>query len=91
MNKYEPILKEIASGMLEVAEIKPNYSNDAFLDAILIFQTVLIDKLFDNQNFDNMPLQQRDEMVEACGNDLIKLIHTYTGLDTVKLIDDYGK
>lgn len=26
-NKYEPILKEIASGMLEIAEIKPNFSN----------------------------------------------------------------
>ena len=36
MNPYEPILKELASGMLEVAEIKPNYSNDAFLDVILI-------------------------------------------------------
>ena len=76
MNPYEPILKELASGMLEVAEIKPNYSNDAFLDVILIFQTVLMDKIFDNQNFDNMPLIQRAEMVEACGNELCKLIHT---------------
>ena len=41
-NPYEIILKEIASGMLEVSEIKPNFSNDALLDATLIFQTVFM-------------------------------------------------
>lgn len=29
-------------------------------------------------------------MAESLGNELKKLIHTYTGLDTVKLVDDYG-
>ena len=91
MNPYEPILKELASGMLEVSEIKPNYSNDVLLDVTLIFQTVLMDKLFDNQNFDNMPLLQRAEMAESCGKELRKIIHTYTGLDTVKLIENYDK
>ena len=88
---YEPILKEVASGMLETADIKPNYSNDAFLDATLIFQTVLMDKLFDNQNYDNMPMDERYKMAEACGEQLRRLIHTFTGLDTVELVNNYGK
>lgn len=86
MNPYEPIFSEIATGLLEVAEIKPNYSDEALLDVLLIFQSVFMDKIFDNQNFDDMPLEQRLEMVESAGKDLRKLIHTYTGLDTHELV-----
>lgn len=88
-NPYEPILKELAGGMLQVAEIKQNYSNDAFLDATLIFQTVLMDKLFDNQNYDNMPMDERYKMAGSCGEQLRRFVHTYTGLDTHKLVQDY--
>jgi hypothetical protein len=88
MNPYEPIFSEIATGLLEVAEIKPNYSDNAMLDVLLIFQSVLMDKVFDNQNFDNMPMEQRMEMVEGAGKELRKLIHTYTGLDTYKLVEN---
>jgi hypothetical protein len=89
MNPYEPILKEVASGMLETAEKRQKFSNDAFMDATLIFQTVLMDKVFEIQEYDKMEIRYRLEMAESCGNDLRKLIHTYTGLDTVKLIDNY--
>ena len=82
-NPYEPILKEIAIGLLETAETKQNFSNDALVDALLIFQTVLFDKAFDNGI--------NEEAATKLGNELRKLIHTYTGLDTVKLVDDYGK
>ena len=74
MNPYEQIFSEIATGLLEVAEIKPNYSDNAMLDVLLIFQSVLMDKVFDNQNFDNMPMEQRMEMVEGAGKELRKLI-----------------
>jgi hypothetical protein len=50
MSPYEPIFSEIASGLLEVAEIKPNYSDNAMLDVTLIFQSVFMDKLIENQN-----------------------------------------
>lgn len=85
MNPYEPILKEIATGMLEKAEMKPNYSDEAMLNSTIIFQSVFIDKIFDNQNYDNMELEDRLKMAKSAGEDLRKLIHTYTGLDTVKL------
>jgi len=56
-NPYEPILKEIATGMLETAEHKPNFSNDALLDATFIFQTVLFDKVHDLQTDEKMKLK----------------------------------
>lgn len=90
-NPYEPILKEVASGMLETAEIKKNYSNDAFLDVSLIFQNLLMNKLYENQDYDKMPFDDRCNMAEACGKELRKLIHTFTGLDTIELVKNYGK
>lgn len=91
MNRYEPILKEIAKGMLEVVEIKPNYSNDALIDVMLIFQTVFMDKMFDCQNYDNMSMEDRSNMVKKSGAELKKLVHTYTGLDTHELAKNYGR
>jgi hypothetical protein len=91
MNPYEPILKEIATGMLERAEHKPNFSNDALLDATLIFQTVLFDKVHDLQVDENMKLKYGLEMAESLGNELRKIIKIYTGLDTHDLVNNYGK
>jgi hypothetical protein len=87
MNPYEPIFSEIANGLLEVAEIKPNYSDNAMLDVTLIFQSVFMDKLFENQNFDKMSMEDRLKMAQRAGEDLRSLIHTYTGLDTHKLVN----
>jgi len=82
MNPYEPIFEEIATGLLEVAEIKPNYSDKALLNVTLIFQSVFMDKVFD--------CMQRDEdqlkMVQSAGEEIRRVIHTYTGLDTFELV-----
>lgn len=84
-NPYESIFTEIANKLLEIAEIKPNYNDSAMIDVTIIFQSVLMDKLFDNQNYDKMPLEERLKMVTKCGEDLRKFIHTYTGLDIHEL------
>jgi len=52
------------------------------MNALIIFQTALMDKIWDNQDFDKMEMEDRLKMVESSGLDLRKLIHTYTGLDT---------
>ena len=91
MNPYDQILKEIASGLLETAEHKPNFSNDALIDATLIFQTVLFDKVHDLQTDEKMKLKHGLEMAESLGNELRKLIKVYTNLDTVELVKNYGK
>ena len=82
MTKHERILEYIANDYLEQNGEKPNFTNRDFLNAVIIFQTALMDKLFDNQNYDKMGIENRMKMAEACGNDLRKFIHTYTNLDT---------
>lgn len=87
-NPYEPILKEVATGMLEVAEIKPNFSNDALLDAVLIFQTVLMDKLYDS--YIDYPLELQKNRAQLAGEELRNFILKFTSLDTIELVNNYG-
>lgn len=88
MRAYKKELEFIANDILEQNanakgnENKPNYSNRDFMNATIIFQTALMDKMFDNQDYDDMCIEDRMNMAESCGNELRKLIHTYTGLDT---------
>lgn len=91
MNPYEPILKEVANGMLETAEIKQNFSNDAFIDSLLIFQTVFTDKIFDCMQEDGSDFEMQCKMIETAGKEFRKLIHTFTGLDTHELVNNYGQ
>jgi hypothetical protein len=87
MRSYKKELEAIANDLLtQNAEAKkPNYSNRDFMNAIIIFQTALMDKMFDNQDYDGMQVEDRMKMAESCGLALRKLIHTYTGLDTHKV------
>ena len=88
MRSYKNELEAIANDLLtqnaeaKGNENKPNYSNRDFMNAVIIFQTALMDKMYDNQN--GMSLDERIQMAERCGLDLRKLIQTYTGLDTHK-------
>ena len=86
MNPYEPIFEEIATGLLEVAEIKPNYSDKALLNVTLIFQSVFMDKVFDCMHRDGIPYEDQLKMVQSAGEEIRRVIHTYTGLDTVELV-----
>ena len=91
MRSYKKELEVIAGDLLNQNasakgnENKPNYSNRDFMNAIIIFQTALMDKMFDNQNYDGMGLDDRMKMTQSCGLELRKLIHTYTNLDTHKI------
>ncbi len=88
MNKHSEQLEQIANDMLDdvvEAKGKPNYTNRDFMNTIIIFQTALMDKMYDNMIFDNMDFEDRKKMAESCGADLHKLIHTYTNLDTFNI------
>ena len=93
MRSYKNELEAIANDLLtqnaeaKGNEYKPNYSNRDFMNATIIFQTALMDKLWDNQEFDEMDIIDRMKMAESCGRELRKFIHTYTGLDTHKFED----
>ena len=93
MRSYKNELEAIANDLLTQNaeangnENKPNYSNRDFMNAIIVFQAALMDKMYDKQNSDKMNIDDRLKMAESCGLDLRKLIQTYTGLDTHKLED----
>jgi hypothetical protein len=93
MRTHKEALEFIASDFLEQnaaargMENKPNYTNREFMNAVIIFQTALMDKMWDNQDFDGMSMDDRMKMVESCGLELRKLVHIYTGLDTHKFED----
>ena len=88
MRTYKKELEIIASDILDQNAIavgnenKPNYTNREFMNCLIIFQTALMDKMYDNQEYDKMSLEDRSNMATKCGLELRKLIHTYTGLDT---------
>ena len=91
MRAYKQELEIIANDILNQNadakgdENKPNYTNREFMNAVIIFQTALMDKMYDNQNDNKMNVDDRLKMAEKCGLDLQKLIHTYTNLDTHKI------
>ena len=93
MRSYKNELEAIANDLLNQNadakgnENKPNYSNRDFINATIIFQTALMDKMYDNQDYDKMNIEDRIKMAESCGLELRKFIHTYTGLDTHKIED----
>jgi hypothetical protein len=87
MRTYKFELDVIATDILVQASegaCKPNYSNRDFINALIIFQTALMDKMYDNQDFDKMPMAERLKMAQSCGEELRKIVFTYTGLDTHK-------
>lgn len=91
MRHYAGELERIANDILNQNveakgdENKPNYTKRDFMNCLIIFQTALMDKMWDNMDFDNMPTKERLDMAESCGNALRQLIFTYTGLDVAKV------
>ena len=57
------------------------------MNSLIIFQELLMHKMYEIQNYDKMDFEDRLKMSEQCGKDLRKLIHTYTNLDTHKIED----
>lgn len=90
MENHKDLLEMIANSLLiqnteaTGSENKPNYSNRDFMNAVIIFQTALMDKMYDMQSFDGTDRDDRMKMAEKCGSELHKFTHAYTGLDTHK-------
>lgn len=86
--KLSPILSEIEDTILEhQVELgtKPQFTEEGFRASILIFSSTIgerISNLMENENF---TLEDRCNAAHNFGNDLRKLIKTYTGIDTVEL------
>jgi len=83
--KLTPILEEIEYTLLEHAANtgqKPNFGSNALRSATYIFQTVILDKMFELQSDEKMDIKDRENMAVAAGNDLRKFIKTYLNIDS---------
>ena len=81
--KLAPILKELASTTLEFSEYKPEYPKESMLDATLIFQSVLMDQMYNYNK--GLPLDKHLEIADSAGKELRELVLKYTWLDLHKL------
>ena len=83
--KISPILSEIEDTLWEyeaAGGTKPEYTIDGFRGAIKIFMSVLMDKIWELQEEEGIPMEDRVKMVEKAGKDVRELVKTYTDIDT---------
>lgn len=70
---------------------KPNFTIEGFRSAVKIFTSFLMDRLYDEQDFDDMDFENREKMAERAGQDIRRLVFTYTGIDTHTLYKPEGE
>lgn len=86
MRNHRETLEIVANDLIEqqatLDNSKPNYSNQDFMNAVFIFMTALMDKMYDLQQSESIALEHRYEMTASAGEQLRQLIKTFTGIDT---------
>lgn len=80
--KLTPILNELEACIIEHKGIKPNYDSSALRSASQIFIDVVMDNMFDLQEAENIPLEERSAMALKCGGEIRKLLKTYCNVDS---------
>ncbi len=80
-----PILKEIEDTLWEFEAnvgVQPLYTEDGFRASIKIFLSAMADKMWDLQEKENMPMEDRALMGEKVGDSIRQLVKTFTDIDT---------
>jgi hypothetical protein len=83
--KLSPILSEIEGTLLDNYETKPGFDDEGFRASIFIFQSALLDKMWELQEKENLPIETRADMAEKCGEAIRSLVKTFTDIDTHNL------
>lgn len=86
--KLSPILVEIEDTLLEFEAFngeKPNYTIEGFRAGVKIFMSILIDKIWELQESENIDMEDRINMANKVGEEIRKLIKTYTNIDCHEL------
>jgi len=82
--RISPILQEIEDTLWEFEAnggVEPKFTEDGFKGGVKIFVTVLLDKMWQLQCDENMPIKDRTMMAAKLGDDIRSLIKTYTDID----------
>ena len=80
-----PVLVEIEETLLEFeinSDLPPGYPIEGFRASTKIFMSTLMDKMWELQEKENIPMDNRVEMVTKAGKDFRELIKKYTNIDT---------
>lgn len=83
--QISPILYEIENVLWDFEEnggLKPEYGKDGFRAAIKIFMSVIMDKMWELQEVESLSIEDRCNMANKVGEDIRKLVKTYTDIDT---------
>lgn len=86
--KLSPVLSEIEDTLWEYEAQNlgnPKFTDIVFRSAIKIMMCVLLDKMWELQEKEDMDLSIRATMAGKAGNDFKNLIKTYTNIDTHKM------
>ena len=64
---------------------KPDYTIDGFRAATKIFMNVIMDKMWELQQSEDLDMEDKIKMAEKCGQDLRNFVKIYTNIDTFEL------
>lgn len=91
--RLSPILEEIEMTLIEFeANInsQPKFTDKALRSATKIFMAVVLDEMFELQFNEGMAIEDRCNMAQKCGEEIRKIIKTYTGKDTFDFYQKKG-
>ena len=78
----EPALQWVYDVSVDNYGHKPEHTDRGFANILFIFIQAMMDKMWDMQELDGMDIESREIMAESLGNELRKLVKTYTGIDS---------
>lgn len=64
---------------------RPGYSSEGFRAAIKIAMSAILDKMWELQEKENIDFHTRCEMATKCGEEIRRLVKTFTNIDTFEL------
>lgn len=70
---------------------KPNYDKHALRSATNIFISVLMDRVWELQEKEEMDLDTRNKMAVSCGEEVKKLVKVYTDIDMEAYVGEDAK
>ena len=84
-DRISPIMQELENAFLDVAEVKQDFDLPTFRASAFIFQSVIMDKLFDKILREKTSQQDGERLAFEVGSKLRNLIMEYTGIDSFDL------
>jgi len=80
-----PTLENIEKTLLEYNGLKPNYPEKTIRSICVIFSSMIMDKMYDLQEYENMDHEDRINMTKKTGEEIRAIVKRYTNIDTFDL------